>query len=176
MKKQESKFEQVISLYPIVHEACKRYWQLGPEDLAQDVAVKLLKYKGMIPANPGRAWVNLVVRNAAMDKFTQLKKEQTVVDGSVGLDINGDFSQGAQYKTYVAHEIYAQQEADEATLKAIHAAFEALPEAQREVLQLHCDGKSYSEIAAITQANIGTVRSRLHYGRSKAQELLAAYR
>jgi RNA polymerase sigma-70 factor (ECF subfamily) len=51
-----------------------------------------------------------------------------------------------------------------------------LPDYQRTVLVLHdLEGFSYQEIAEITGASIGTVRSRLHYGRVKLRELLEPY-
>jgi RNA polymerase sigma-70 factor (ECF subfamily) len=51
-----------------------------------------------------------------------------------------------------------------------------LPESQRAVVVLHdIEGFSYQEISDIVGANIGTVRSRLHYGRLKLRELLEPY-
>lgn len=51
-----------------------------------------------------------------------------------------------------------------------------LPDNQRAVVVLHdIEGFSYQEIADITGASIGTVRSRLHYGRIKLRELLEPY-
>jgi len=51
-----------------------------------------------------------------------------------------------------------------------------LPESQRIVLVLHdIEGFSYQEIAEIVGDNVGTIRSRLHYGRLKMKELLAPY-
>jgi len=58
----------------------------------------------------------------------------------------------------------------------IASSLQQLPETQREVLLLHdVEGFSYQEIADIVGASIGTVRSRLHYGRLKLRELLEPY-
>ncbi len=47
-----------------------------------------------------------------------------------------------------------------------HELIEALPLPQREALTLFLiEGMSYEEIAAVTEAPIGTVRSRIHHGR-----------
>ncbi len=44
---------------------------------------------------------------------------------------------------------------------------------QRAVVVLHdIEGFSYQDIAAITGTNIGTVRSRLHYGRNRLKKIL----
>jgi RNA polymerase sigma factor (sigma-70 family) len=55
-------------------------------------------------------------------------------------------------------------------------SIQRLPDSQRTVLVLHdIEGFSYQEIADIMGTNIGTVRSRLHYGRIKLRELLEPY-
>jgi RNA polymerase sigma-70 factor (ECF subfamily) len=51
-----------------------------------------------------------------------------------------------------------------------------LPENQRAVVVLHdIEGFQYQEIADIVGTSVGTVRSRLHYGRLKLREILAPY-
>jgi len=56
------------------------------------------------------------------------------------------------------------------------SALRQLPEVQRTVLVLHdIEGFLYQDIAQITGASIGTVRSRLHYGRLKLREILNPY-
>jgi len=56
---------------------------------------------------------------------------------------------------------------------AVHAALAELPEEQREVLVLRfVEGLSYEEIAAICAAPLGTVRSRLFYGKEALRKLL----
>jgi RNA polymerase sigma-70 factor, ECF subfamily len=58
----------------------------------------------------------------------------------------------------------------------IAESLQKLPQNQRVVLVLHdIEGFSYQEIADIVGERIGTVRSRLHYGRLKLRELLDPY-
>lgn len=60
--------------------------------------------------------------------------------------------------------------------EVIQSSLAELPESQRMVLVLHdIEGFSYQEIAEIVGANLGTVRSRLHYGRLKLRQLLEPY-
>jgi RNA polymerase sigma-70 factor (ECF subfamily) len=55
-------------------------------------------------------------------------------------------------------------EPDEPVL--VNASFERLPHEQREVLLLRfIEGMSYVQIAAAVGCEVGTVRSRLHYGK-----------
>lgn len=49
----------------------------------------------------------------------------------------------------------------------------ALPKSQGKVLPLAAFGMKYEEIAQRTGTSLGTVRSRLHYARKKAQAELA---
>lgn len=58
----------------------------------------------------------------------------------------------------------------------IERSLKELPDSQRTVVVLHdIEGFSYQEIADIVGANLGTVRSRLHYGRLKLRQLLEPY-
>ena len=55
-------------------------------------------------------------------------------------------------------------------------AVKTLPEEQKSVLILReIEGLSYEEIAEAAGISLGTVMSRLHYGRKKLQEILAPY-
>ncbi|MBS2004256.1 MAG: sigma-70 family RNA polymerase sigma factor [Candidatus Obscuribacterales bacterium] len=55
-------------------------------------------------------------------------------------------------------------------------ALKRLTDTQRTVVVLHdIEGFQYQEIAEIVGTSIGTVRSRLHYGRVKLKELLEPY-
>lgn len=55
-------------------------------------------------------------------------------------------------------------------------SLQKLPYEQRIVLVLHdIEGLSYQEIADVVGEKIGTVRSRLHYGRLKLRQLLVPY-
>ena len=58
----------------------------------------------------------------------------------------------------------------------VNEALNQLPMDQRTVIILReVEGLSYQEIAETTKSSMGTVMSRLHYGRKKIQELLKNY-
>jgi RNA polymerase sigma-70 factor (ECF subfamily) len=62
---------------------------------------------------------------------------------------------------------------DEEDAQRIHAALDRLPAEQREVLVLRfVESMSYEEIAAVTGLAIGTVRSRLYYGKQALRKQL----
>jgi len=54
----------------------------------------------------------------------------------------------------------------------IGRALAGIPYLQRQALLLHAQGFSYKEISDLQEANIGTVRSRIHYARRLAQQEL----
>jgi RNA polymerase sigma-70 factor (ECF subfamily) len=56
---------------------------------------------------------------------------------------------------------------------AVHAALDQLPAEQREVLVLRfLEDLSYEEIARVVGCQLGTVRSRLHYGKQALRKAL----
>jgi RNA polymerase sigma-70 factor (ECF subfamily) len=62
---------------------------------------------------------------------------------------------------------------DEEDATRIHAALDRLPAEQREVLVLRfVEDMSYDEIAAVTGLALGTVRSRLFYGKQALRKHL----
>jgi RNA polymerase sigma-70 factor (ECF subfamily) len=61
--------------------------------------------------------------------------------------------------------------------RALERALARLPEDQRTAIVL-CDvyGMDYGEVAAMTHAALGTVKSRIHRGRLRLRELLEDHR
>jgi RNA polymerase sigma-70 factor (ECF subfamily) len=58
----------------------------------------------------------------------------------------------------------------------VNEALNKLPVDQRTAMVLReVEGLSYQEIAETMKSSIGTVMSRLHYGRKRMQELLKDY-
>jgi len=68
MHKEESKFGWLVSMYPQIRRFCSRYKKLSAEDLAQEVALKLLRSRDVVPEGAGPSWIRTVVRNAAVDQ------------------------------------------------------------------------------------------------------------
>lgn len=152
------------------------------EEVVQDTFVKmhqnLDKFRNQAPFG---AWVFKIAHNQCVDHMRSNRRKRgffllsfdpqsTVNEQEDSLDANvvGQFADGSPTP---------EQELDYDEQKEIIAAsLRQLPENQRIVLVLHdVEGFSYQEIADIVGASIGTVRSRLHYGRIKLRELLEPY-
>jgi len=125
------------------------------------------------------AWVFRISHNLCMDILRNRKKRiaiQTIpLLARTGEETDGDFEAGvddiADMTLEPAQVLDLKEESE-----IIELSLKSLPEAQRAVLILHdLEGFQYQQIAEIIGASIGTVRSRLHYGRIKLKEMLDAY-
>lgn len=59
---------------------------------------------------------------------------------------------------------------------AIVLEFACLELTQRQTMSLSVEGVPYDQIAALNEASVVTVRSRMHYGKRKFRERLAVFR
>jgi RNA polymerase sigma-70 factor (ECF subfamily) len=103
-----------------------------------------------------RAWLYRIARRRAIKEFRKRRLVFQALD-ETALDELAD-DQG----------VFAADEPER-----IHAKLGLLPAAQREVLVLrYIEDMSYEEIAGIINCQVGTVRSRLYYGKRGLRELL----
>jgi RNA polymerase sigma-70 factor (ECF subfamily) len=155
----EAAFAELVGRY----DARLRYFLrklTAPEradDLLQDVWLDVLRHLPRL-ADPQafRAWVYRIARDKAFGLLRRAQRaEQPLGDTDVPDDSvdNGGF--------------------DEEDATRIHAALDRLPAEQREVLVLRfVEAMTYDEIARATGQPLGTVRSRLFYGKQALRKLL----
>jgi RNA polymerase sigma-70 factor, ECF subfamily len=152
------------------------------EEVVQDTFLKVLqnieKFHGR---SSFAAWLFTISHNICVDLLRNRKRkgsyqmvsfdpQSSHEDDAIEVNLNV-VSQIADPEPGPAHRVDHMEEQ-----AAITASLEQLPDAQRAVLVLHdIEGFSYQEIADIVGVSIGTVRSRLHYGRLKMRELLSPY-
>ncbi len=131
------------------------------QDLVQDVLLRV--NRGLATYRPGslEGWLSRITTNAFLDRVRAKKRRP--------LDALPDDPERV---------LPASASADEALAKAqlpddVQAALVALPEDYRAAVVL-CDvvGFSYQEIAESLDLPVGTVRSRIHRGRSRLREVL----
>ncbi len=130
------------------------------EDLAQECFLELLRHAGRFDSRRGplRAWLLGVTRNLAL---RHLRVEQRLDP----IEIEDELPAPApDWKTAGISML-------------IGAAVQSLPPLQREaVLLFEYEGFTLEEIAAIVDADIGTVKSRLHRARERLRHILAPLR
>ncbi|MCX8118639.1 MAG: sigma-70 family RNA polymerase sigma factor [Desulfobacterota bacterium] len=133
-------------------------------DVVQEVFIKLFRsLKGFKGKSTLSTYLYRLTLNAAIDHCRRSKKTP-----GVSLEATGDI------RAVEAEEGRPDQLAARKELEAIMKwAIDQLPREQRSALLLReIEELSYAEIAETMGCSIGTVMSRLHYGRKRLLELL----
>lgn len=127
------------------------------DDLVQDTIVKAWTNMDKFQTGTNlRAWLFTILRNTFYSSRRKTKREVSDSDGI----------HASKLSTRPDHD-------GRLALRDFRAAFEQLPDEQREALILvGASGFSYEEVADMTGVAIGTVKSRANRGRRKLAELL----
>ena len=142
------------------------------EDLAQETFLKA--YRALRSYDPRwklQSWLLKIAHNATIDHLRRQRLDTTALetpaeDGTVSLL---DRLADPQARN-------AEQEARDRNLaRDVQAALSTLDPAYRELLLLRFEeGLAYQDIAEVTGLPLGTVKVRLHRGRKRLADLLAA--
>jgi RNA polymerase sigma-70 factor (ECF subfamily) len=144
---------------------------VGDVDSAEDVTQDtfLLAYRSLHQFRGGifRAWLLRITTNRSYD---ELRRRQRRPAGS--FDELG-FEPRVEWSTLAAGEDPDARAERLELSRALELALARLPDDQRAVVVLSdVQGYSYDEIAAITGASLGTIKSRLSRGRARLREAL----
>lgn len=127
------------------------------DDLVQDCLLRALKYEKQWHGTRLRVWLFRIMHNAYIDHVRRKGRENNVI--SMDLEGAADAGPGNQEATV--------------QLREMERALAQLSEDQRViVLLIGLEGMSYEEAAEVTEAAVGTVRSRLSRGRENLRRLL----
>jgi len=116
-----------------------------------------------------RSWLLRITANASYDILRRAQRRPTTV--------LPDPEEGAPELPDI-HAVNPVEEATKSELyRHLEVALRQLPADQRAAVVL-CDvyGMDYNEVAAMTEAALGTVKSRIHRGRLRLRELMAEHR
>jgi RNA polymerase sigma-70 factor (ECF subfamily) len=150
------------------------YRIMGDEDSAADATqeafISAYQAIGGYRGGSFRAWLMRIVTNACYDELRRRKRRPAsslealyVTDAAPGEPLV-DAVEGP--------EAFAQRQD---LNRALQAALQTLPAEQRVALVLSdVQGYNYQEIASITGASLGTVKSRLSRARAKMRDYLLA--
>jgi len=145
------------------------------EDLAQDTFVKVLNHIDRYsPEFKFSSWLFKIANNVAIDHLRRRRVDTVSIDGAP------DATTAAEVEAS-AIQLAAEQESplDELASRELGSAIERAigalrPQYRACIMLRHVEGRSYEEIAATLDIPVGTVRSRLHRGRTELRSLLAA--
>ncbi len=128
------------------------------------------------------AWIFRITHNVCVDTLRSKRRKRGFLFLSFDPHSGQEFDDYSESSTQVVTQLADdrpcpdEQMDTKEKLEMIESCLKQLPDAQRMVVVLHdIEGFQYQEIAEIVNTSIGTVRSRLHYGRLKLRELLAPY-
>ena len=166
---------QICSMLPVITKIAATLDARNARDIAQDVALKLLKTDPVRIRLGSSTWLYRVVRNTACDYLRRLQRERRYVDHNLTLDITGAVCEpgsdgDCKYLVPVAKNV--DEDMEYYLMPRVKEALSAISREQRRAVVLHAAGYNYDEISEMTGSKVGTVRSRLHYGRKKLHELL----
>ncbi|MDX2106012.1 MAG: sigma-70 family RNA polymerase sigma factor [Candidatus Melainabacteria bacterium] len=152
------------------------------EEVVQDTLLKAHSSLNQFKKQSSFAsWIFAIANNICMDRLRVRKRRSVMKIFSFNSKPLYDQEEDASHFDGIGQiadsGLNPLQELDiEEEGQMVLKALRELPEVQRTVLVLHdIEGFVYQDIAQITDASIGTVRSRLHYGRLKLRELLNPY-
>ena len=139
-------------------------------DITQDAMIAAYNALNSFKGGNYKAWLLRIVTNRCYDELRRRKRRpQSSLDAIT--DENESFS--------ALEADQPSPESIEATnelLRAIQSCLEGLPDEQR-IAAVLCDveGYDYNEIARITRASLGTVKSRMSRARAKLRDCLQGF-
>jgi RNA polymerase sigma-70 factor, ECF subfamily len=169
-------FEQDVvpfmgQLYPAALRMTKN--ASDAEDLVQETIAKA--YAAFHQFRPGtnlRAWLHRILANTFINGYRKRRREPAA---QLGADFHDDWQVGADPLAPPARSAEAEA-LDRLADSDILRALRDLPEEFRVAIYLaDIEGYPYKEVAEMMGTPIGTVMSRLHRGRGRLREALAAY-
>ncbi len=136
-------------------------------EIVQEVFIKLFRsIKNFKGESKFSTYLYRMAVNTAIDHLRKTGKPLlSSLDGDEGIQLPEDGEKRPD-------RIFLYRELEE----KVNEALGSIPEEQRTAIILReVEGLSYQEIADTMECSIGTVMSRLHYGRKRMQELLKGY-
>jgi len=166
-------FNALVRLYETrVYNLC--YRMLGDAESAADAEQDtfLSAYRNLRSFRGGslRSWLLRIATNTCYDVLRSRKRR-----AAVSLEAADDEDDSSPLQVADPSETPDDFALRRELAGAIQHGLTALPEDQRVVVILSdIEGLSYEEIAQVTGANLGTVKSRLSRGRARLRDVLRA--
>jgi RNA polymerase sigma factor (sigma-70 family) len=133
------------------------------EDLTHDVFIRV--FRSLHSYTPGtfEGWLHRITTNVFLDKMR--RKQRIRFDA-----LSEDSAARLTSRERGPEQVYAESHFDDDVQRALDAL---APDFRAAVVLCDIEGLSYEEIAATLGIKLGTVRSRIHRGRTQLREALA---
>jgi RNA polymerase sigma-70 factor (ECF subfamily) len=142
------------------------------DDLVQETFLKAFRFWDKYEKGTNiRAWLFRIMKNSYINRYRRESKEPDTVDYDEVQNFYNSIRGGTAETSDLQESVFGQLLDDNVATAIAH-----LPEDFRTVVIL-CDieGLTYEEIAEFLAVPLGTVRSRLHRGRSLLRSELMSY-
>lgn len=143
------------------------------EDLVQEVFIRVYRHLHRFdPEKKFSTWIYTIASNLAKNELRNRSRNPLVLFQSMRKAWDDDEERPLQFEDPTARpdDMYRKRHLRE----VVEASVAKLPEHHRQVFVLReLEGKSYEEIAEITNCNLGTVKSRLNRARNSFAEIVA---
>lgn len=139
------------------------------EDVVQDALLSAWRSLSAFQGGSFRAWVFRIATNRAIDVIrARRRRGELPLEPAVDEDV-----EWAEPTDPAAGPLELASGSE--TLAAVEQALAAIPAEQRAAVLLRdVEGFAYEEIALITAVEVGTVKSRIHRGRTAVRNALVA--
>ena len=118
------------------------------EDLKQDVFLRAIRYQDQFDGRNLKSWLFTIAYNTFINECRRIKKIQENTEKIVPN----------------IHELCPMPD-DGINVNEILQLVDKLPERFKKAIRMRLDGYTYEEIAVELNVEIGTVKSRIHFGR-----------
>ena len=135
------------------------------QDLVQETMLKALTFRDkFVHETNFKAWLFTIMKNIFINNYRRSAKARTIIDTSDNLYyLNNTMN---EFPVTPESE-YSEQEINNVVAK--------LDDDQRIPFEMHTQGYKYKEIAEKLDISIGTVKSRIFFGRKKLMNSLQDY-
>src|SRR5687767_2494958 len=144
------------------------------EDLVQEVFIRVYRHQNRFDRSKKfSTWIYTIASNLAKNELRNRSRNPLVLFQTVEKNFQ-DEDRPLQFEDTTARpdDLYRKRHLRE----VVEESVAKLPEHHRHVFVLReLEGKSYEEIAEITECNLGTVKSRLNRARNSFAEIIAPY-
>jgi RNA polymerase sigma factor (sigma-70 family) len=135
------------------------------QDLVQETNLKALIFREKyVHQSNFKAWLFTIMKNIFINNYRRNKKAQTIVDKTDNL-----------YYIHRRIDQFPVSPDSELAEKEILKKIDSLEDDHRVPFQMHTQGYKYKEIADALDISIGTVKSRIFFGRKKLMDKLQGY-
>jgi RNA polymerase sigma-70 factor (ECF subfamily) len=168
--KDQEAFKKLYEEYaPKIYGILRNYVNQNEiEDALQEVFIRIIKgIDGFQGRSKLSTWIYRIAVNVGKNYYRDYKKKE---DRSVDLEDES----GNNYNLQAISDNDVRKEAlDSLDYQMILNIMEKLEQDERVIIKLRdIDGMSYNEISEIMNIPLGTVKSKLHYARSKLRNLI----